>query len=247
MYMSEFFIYPAIDLRGGRVVRLKQGDPARVTIYGDDPGSTAQRWLKIGAKWLHVINLDGALEESDSANLLALNAILDVARQYIPKGHIQYGGGVRTIADMERVISLGVDRVILGTVAISSPEIVEQAVKTFGSEKIAVAIDVYDGRVKVRGWQEQTDQDPVSVGGNLVELGITTLIYTNIARDGVGSGVDISMTRRLAEHTGLRVIASGGVNSLDDVNKVKDAGLDGLIIGRALYDGKVSLEEALKC
>ena len=245
--MSEFFIYPAIDLRGGRVVRLKQGDPARATIYGDDPGATAQRWLRIGASWLHVINLDGALEEADSANLLALKAILDVARQHLPKGQIQYGGGVRTIADVERVISLGVDRVILGTVAISSPEIVEQAVKTFGSEKIAVAIDIYDGRVKVRGWQEQTDQDPVSLGSNLVELGVTTLIYTNIARDGVGSGVDISMTRNLAEHTGLRVIASGGVNSLDDVNRVKDAGLDGLIIGRALYDGKVSLEEALKC
>jgi phosphoribosylformimino-5-aminoimidazole carboxamide ribotide isomerase len=247
MYMSEFFIYPAIDLRGGRVVRLKQGDPARATIYDDDPGATAQRWLKIGAKWLHVINLDGALEESDSANLLALKTILDIARQYLPNGQIQYGGGVRTIADVGRVISLGVDRVILGTVAISSPEIVEQAVKTFGLEKIAVAIDVYDGRVKVRGWQEQTDQDPVSLGSNLVEQGVTTLIYTNIARDGVGSGVDISMTRNLAEHTGLRVIASGGVNSLDDVNKVKDAGLDGLIIGRALYDGKVSLEEALKC
>lgn len=245
--MSEFFIYPAIDLRGGRVVRLKQGDPARATIYGDDPGASAQRWLRIGASWLHVINLDGALEEADSANLLALKAILDVARQHLPKGQIQYGGGVRTIADVERVISLGVDRVILGTVAISSPEIVEQAVKTFGSEKIAVAIDVYDGRVKVRGWQEQTDQDPVSLAGNLVEQGVTTLIYTNIARDGVGSGVDISMTRNLAEHTGLRVIASGGVNSLDDVNRVKDAGLDGLIIGRALYDGKVSLEEALKC
>lgn len=245
--MSEFIIYPAIDLRGGKVVRLKQGDPTRATIYGDDPGSTAQNWLKIGAKWLHVINLDGALEESDSATLLALKAILDVARQNLPKGQIQYGGGVRTIADIERTISLGVDRVILGTVAISSPETVERAVEAFGAEKIAVAIDVYGGRVKVRGWQKQTDQDPVSLGRNLVERGVTTLIYTNIARDGVGSGVDLSMTRRLAERTGLRVIASGGVNSLNDVNKVKAAGLDGLIIGRALYDGKVSLEEALKC
>ncbi len=245
--MSEFIIYPAIDLRGGKVVRLKQGDPTRATIYGDDPGSTAQNWLKIGAKWLHVINLDGALEESDSATLLALKAILDVARQNLPKGQIQYGGGVRTIADIERTISLGVDRVILGTVAISSPETVERAVEAFGAEKIAVAIDVYGGRVKVRGWQQQTDQDPVSLGRNLVERGVTTLIYTNIARDGVGSGVDLSMTRRLAERTGLRVIASGGVNSLNDVNKVKAAGLDGLIIGRALYDGKVSLEEALKC
>jgi phosphoribosylformimino-5-aminoimidazole carboxamide ribotide isomerase len=187
------------------------------------------------------------LEESDSANLLALKAILDVARQNLPKGKIQYGGGVRTIADIERAISLGIDRVILGTVAISSPETVERAVEAFGAEKIAVAIDVYDGKVKVRGWQQQTDQDPISLGKNLVERGVTILIYTNIARDGVGSGVDLSMTRRLAERTGLRVIASGGVNSIDDVNKVKAAGLDGLIIGRALYDGKVSLEEALKC
>jgi phosphoribosylformimino-5-aminoimidazole carboxamide ribotide isomerase len=136
MYMSEFIIYPAIDLRGGKVVRLKQGDPTRATIYGDDLGSTAQKWLKTGAKWLHVINLDGALEESDSANLLALKAILDVARQNLPKGKIQYGGGVRTIADIERAISLGIDRVILGTVAISSPETVERAVEAFGAEKI---------------------------------------------------------------------------------------------------------------
>lgn len=245
--MSEFTIYPAIDLRGGKVVRLKQGDPTRETIYGDDPGATAQRWLKFGAKWLHVINLDGALEESDSANLVSLKAILDVATQNVPKGHIQYGGGVRTLSDIERAISLGVDRVILGTVAISSSETVQRAVEDYGSDKIAVAIDVYDGRVKVRGWQQQTDQDPVSLGRHLVKLGVTTLIYTNIARDGVGSGVDVTTTQLLAYDTGLSVIASGGVNSLDDVNKVNSAGLDGLIIGRALYDGKVSLEEALKC
>lgn len=245
--MREFVVYPAIDLRGGKVVRLKQGDPSKETIYDDDPRSTAQRWLKIGAKWLHVINLDGALEESDSANLAALKIILDVATQTIPRRQIQYGGGIRSLADVERTLSMGVDRIILGTVAIHSPETLEQAVETYGSEKIAIAIDVYDGKVKVRGWQQQTDQDPVSLSKKLENLGVKTLIYTNIAHDGVGTGVDVTMTRRLAEETGMNVIASGGVNSLEDVNKVKAAGLDGLIIGRALYDGNVSLEEALKC
>jgi phosphoribosylformimino-5-aminoimidazole carboxamide ribotide isomerase len=245
--MNEFTIYPAIDLRAGKVVRLKQGDPEKQITYGDDPSATAQKWLVEGATWLHVINLDGALEESDSANLAAINEILGVATQNIPRGHIQYGGGVRTLSNIARALSLGVDRVILGTVAIYSPEIVEQAVKAYGPEKIAVAIDVYDGTVKVRGWKQQTTQDPVSHGKQLVNLGVKTLIYTNIAHDGVGSGVDVTMTKLLAAETGLRVIASGGVNSIEDVNNVRAAGLDGLIIGRALYDGKVSLEEALKC
>lgn len=245
--MREFVIYPAIDLRGGKVVRLKQGDPSKETIYDDDPRSTAQRWLKIGAKWLHVINLDGALEESDSANLAALKTILDVATQTIPRGRIQYGGGIRSLNDIAMALSLGIDRVILGTVAIYSPETLERAVKTYGAEKIAVAIDVNDGKVKVRGWQQETDQDPIFLGKNLVNLGVKTLIYTNIAHDGVGTGVDVTMTSWLAEETGINVIASGGVNSLEDVNKVKAAGLDGLIIGRALYDGHVNLEEALKC
>ncbi len=245
--MSEFTIYPAIDLRTGKVVRLKQGDPAKETIYGDDPHVTAQNWLAAGANWLHVINLDGALEELDSANLAALNAILEAAEHTKPRGQVQYGGGIRTLANIERALTLGVDRVILGTVAINSPEIVEQAVNACGAEKIAVAIDVYDGKVKVRGWKQQTTQDPISLGKYLVKLGVKTLIYTNIAHDGVGSGVDITMTKQLAEETGLTMIASGGVNSLHDVKKVRAAGLDGLIIGRALYDGKVSLEEALQC
>jgi phosphoribosylformimino-5-aminoimidazole carboxamide ribotide isomerase len=203
--------------------------------------------LQAGAEWLHVVNLDGALEEVDRTNLAALEKIIDVTTQSKPGAKIQYGGGLRSSVDIDRALALGVDRIILGTAAIFSPEILEQAVTIHGAEKIAVAIDVYDGNVKVRGWQQITDQDPLSLAKKLIHLGVETLIYTNIAHDGVGTGVDVTMTRRLAESTGLKVIASGGVNSLEDVHKVKAAGLDGLIIGRALYNGNVSLAEALKC
>lgn len=245
--MGTFTVFPAIDLREGKVVRLTQGDPTRQTIYGDDPGKVARRWLSAGARWLHVVNLDGAFGDGDSKNRDALRVILDTVAAVKRDRRVQYGGGLRSMADVEHVISLGVGRAILGTVAIEAPDLVAEAVARFGPEKIGVGVDARDNQVRVRGWTEGARIDPASLGERLFGLGVRTVVYTNIVRDGVGSGVDVASTRSLAKATGLHVIASGGVASLEDVQWVRAAGLSGVIIGRALYEGQIDLEEALRC
>jgi phosphoribosylformimino-5-aminoimidazole carboxamide ribotide isomerase len=240
--MNPFTVYPAIDLRAGAVVRLVRGNPAQQTVYGDDPAGVASRWLAAGATWLHVVDLDGALTgsthgldgEQEPDNLRALGEILATAAG---RASVQFGGGLRALTDIERVLSLGVDRVILGTAAIESPELVAEAVAHFGAERVA----------KVRGWTRPADVDPITLGKRLVKLGVRTVVYTDISRDGVGSGVDVQGTRQLAEEIGLSVIASGGVASLGDIRQVRAAGLSGIIIGRALYQGAISLKEALVC
>ncbi|MFQ5615282.1 MAG: 1-(5-phosphoribosyl)-5-[(5-phosphoribosylamino)methylideneamino]imidazole-4-carboxamide isomerase [Anaerolineales bacterium] len=240
--MTTFTIYPAIDLRAGKVVRLAQGDPARQTVYGNDPGETARRWRDAGAAWLHIVNLDGAFGDQDSANREALRAILEAVS---PPVKVQLGGGLRTLADIETTLDLGVNRVILGTAAIENPDLVAEAIQKYGADKIGVGIDARDGRVRVRGWVRKTSVAPVSLGKNLRKRGLQTVVFTNIARDGVGSGVDVETTRQLAEATGLSVIASGGVASPDDVRQVRQAGLSGVIIGRALYEGQINLIDLL--
>jgi phosphoribosylformimino-5-aminoimidazole carboxamide ribotide isomerase len=252
MLMDPFTVYPAIDLRAGAVVRLVRGDPAQQTVYGDDPAGVASRWLAAGATWLHVVDLDGAFTGSphgpdgdqEPANLRALGEILATAAG---QARVQFGGGLRALTDIERVLSLGVGRAILGTAAVESPELVAEAVARFGRERVGVGIDVRRDRVSVRGWTRTADVDLITLGKRLVELGVRTVVYTNINRDGVGSGVDVAGTRRLAEATGLSVIASGGVAALGDVRQVRTAGLSGILIGRALYEGGVSLKEALAC
>lgn len=242
--MTEAFtIYPAIDLRGGQVVRLAQGDPERQTTYSSDPDQVAARWCEAGASWLHVVNLDGAFEEADGANQQALAKILDVTNRQGVK--VQFGGGVRTVGDIGRFLSMGVARIILGTAVVENPEIAAQAVAQFGSDRIGAGLDVREGLVRVRGWTEGSGVTAVSLGAQLYGLGVRTAVFTNIARDGVGSGVDITSTRKLAEATALNVIASGGVATQADIDKVKAAGLSGVIVGRALYEGTVTLSDVL--
>ena len=234
-----FTIYPAIDLRGGKVVRLKEGDPARMTSYSDDPAETAQRWLAAGAQWLHVVNLDGAFGESDDANRSALEAILKLGAQ------VQFGGGMRSLDAVENAIELGVSRVVLGTIAIEQPKVVIAALKKFGPEKIAVGIDARDGLVAVRGWKSDTGILAKNMALQMRTVGLRTVIFTDIRRDGLGSGLNIPSTRELADVSGLDVIASGGVNTIGDVIEAKEAGLAGCIIGRALYEGTIKLNDAL--
>jgi phosphoribosylformimino-5-aminoimidazole carboxamide ribotide isomerase len=236
---ATFTIYPAIDLRGGQVVRLAQGDPNRQTTYSSDPAEVAARWCSAGAAWLHVVNLDGAFGEADRANQQALNAILNVARKNQVK--IQFGGGIRNLEELDRVLHLGVDRVILGTAVVENPEIASEAVSQFGQDSIGAGLDVRDGKVRVRGWTEDGQKTAVELGKTLYDYGVRTAVFTNIARDGVGSGVDIAATCNLAAATNLRVIASGGVASQADIDQVKAAGLSGVIVGRALYEGQVVL------
>lgn len=236
----SFTIYPAIDLRRGRVVRLQEGDPARLTAYSDDPARTARRWLEAGASWLHVVNLDGAFGENDRANRSALEAILKLGPQ------VQFGGGIRSIDSIERAIELGVSRVVLGTVAVEQPEVIAQALERFGAERIAVGIDARDGLVRVRGWQENSGVSATGLAMQMRALGLRTVIYTDVSRDGLGTGLNIPSTRALAEAGGLDVIASGGVHTLDDIRAAQEAKLAGAIIGRALYEGTIDLQEALR-
>ncbi|HZD57025.1 MAG TPA: 1-(5-phosphoribosyl)-5-[(5-phosphoribosylamino)methylideneamino] imidazole-4-carboxamide isomerase [Anaerolineales bacterium] len=244
--MSPLTIYPAIDLRGGRVVRLLHGHPASQTVYENDPARVARHWIGQGAGWLHVINLSAAFSEPGDENRTALKKIVNAASQSNPGVKIQYGGGLRTLQQVESILSMGVSRVILGTLA-TSLDLVENAVRRFGAQAITGAIDVRERKVRVRGWLEDTGLDPVGFGQDLRARGIQTVIYTNISRDGAETGLDIAGALTLCQQTGLEVIAAGGVNSIADVQEVRSAGLSGVVIGRALYEGNFTLEEALAC
>ncbi len=238
--MSEFVVYPAIDLRGGKVVRLAQGDPVRQTVYGDDPAAVARRWLDEGAQWLHVVNLDSSFGEAGAANAAAIERIVATGAR------VQLGGGMRALADIERALGLGVARAIIGTAAVENPELVRQAIARFGPECIGGGIDARDGRVRVRGWLEDTGVDALTLAGQLREAGISTVVFTDIGRDGVGAGVNVEATAAMAQATGLYVIASGGVAAAEDVRRVRAAGLAGVIVGRALYEGQVDLQEIIR-
>lgn len=237
--MSRFTIYPAVDLRHGQVVRLQFGDPNLQTTFDQHPAEAGRRWLNLGAKWLHVVNLDGAFGEKSAANWQLLPELTQLG------GKVQFGGGIRSLADVERALTAGVTRVVLGTVAIEQPELVAQAITQFGSEAIAVGIDARDGEVKTRGWQTGSGVDPLLLAEKMGEAGVQTIIFTDISRDGVLTGVNVEKTAELAAVSGLSIIASGGVASLHDIRQVKAAGLAGVITGRAIYEGQLDLAQAL--
>jgi len=239
--MTAFTVFPAIDLRKGKVVRLTQGDPEKQTIYGQDPARVAHRWLAAGAEWLHVVDLDGAFGDPGQGNREALAVILKT------NARVQFGGGLRTLDQAEQALSSGVSRLILGTRAAESPELVEEAIARFGADRVGVGIDVREGRVQVRGWTKDSGLDSQELAKQLYEVGARTIVHTDITRDGMGRGLNVEASKELSEAIGLRVIASGGVASLDDVRRARQAGLRGVIIGRALYEGQISLREALEC
>jgi phosphoribosylformimino-5-aminoimidazole carboxamide ribotide isomerase len=236
----SFVIYPAIDLRNGKVVRLKEGDPARMISYSDDPVGVARRWLDAGANWLHVVNLDGAFGESDNANYSALVSILKLG------GQVQFGGGLRSFDSVSQALNLGVSRIVFGTIAVEEPDVIKSALEKFGAGKIAVGIDARDGVVRVHGWQSNGGISAQDLVLQMRILGLCTVIFTDISRDGMGQGLNVSATRGLADISGLEVIASGGVHTIDDVVAAKEAGLSGVIVGRALYEGTIDLKTALE-
>ena len=239
--MDSFTVFPAIDLRRGRVVRLAQGDPSRETMYAEDAGKVAADWAAAGASWIHVVNLDGALGESSLASQEALAAILQARLR------IQFGGGIRTLRDMEETLVNAVGRIILGTAALEAPDLVEEAIARFGPERVGAAIDVRRGRVRVRGWTRDSALAPQELAERLCASGVRIAVYTDIARDGVGRGLNVETAHQLAETTGLEIIVSGGLSSLDDIRMARRAGLRGVIVGRALYEGLIPLSEALRC
>ncbi len=237
--MPEFTIFPAIDLRNGKIVRLAQGDPNRQTTYGGDPRAQAEQFKAEGAEWVHVINLSGAFGEQASANLQALEAVLSVGLK------VEFGGGLRDEESVKIPLEMGVERVFLGTAAIQTPALVDWAIARYGPARIAADIGVRDGLVMVRGWQESTPLTMLEAGKRFKAQGLEWCVFTDVRRDGVSSGVSMEPAVELKIATGLKVVASGGVSSVEDVIRVREVGLAGVIIGRALYEGKLRLRDVL--
>jgi phosphoribosylformimino-5-aminoimidazole carboxamide ribotide isomerase len=239
----EFVVYPAIDLRKGQVVRLKEGDPDRQTSYSSDPAAAARRWMAAGATWLHVVNLDGAFDQADTANRAALAAILAAAASLGVR--VQFGGGLRSLRAVEQALASGVGRAILGTLAVEKPQILEEALARWGSRRVGASLDARDGMVQVRGWQQASAVTALEAAVRLKAAGLEYLVYTDIARDGLQTGLNLAATIGLASATGLKVIASGGVRGAEDIHAARSAGLAGAIAGRALYEGTLRLEDVL--
>ncbi|MFZ5753527.1 MAG: 1-(5-phosphoribosyl)-5-[(5-phosphoribosylamino)methylideneamino]imidazole-4-carboxamide isomerase [Bacillota bacterium] len=235
-------VIPAIDLRDGRCVRLVQGQKGTETIYSDEPVEMAQLWEERGARRLHVVDLDGAFTGTPQ-NLEIVKQMVESVR--IP---IQLGGGIRSLETVKKVLDAGVDRVILGTAAILSPELVCQCSKEFG-DSILVGIDGRDGLVAIEGWESTVEMTVEALALEIAKLGIKRVVFTDTRRDGTLRGPNIEATKRLAQTSGLKVIASGGVSSLDDLRNLKSLkpfGVEGVIMGKALYNGTISLKEALE-
>jgi phosphoribosylformimino-5-aminoimidazole carboxamide ribotide isomerase len=234
-------VYPAIDLRGGRCVRLTQGDFAQETVYGDDPVTVARRWEVLGARWLHVVDLDGA-RAGRPAQATLVAAICAAVR--IP---VQVGGGLRDSAAVEEVLEAGAARAILGTVAVRDPARCAMLCRAFPG-RVAVGIDARDGQVRVAGWLEAERVDAATLARAAAERGAACIIYTDIGRDGTEQGPDLEGTRAVARASGISVIASGGVGVLEHIRAVAGLqadGVSGVIVGRALYTGAVDLRDAL--
>ena len=234
-------LFPAIDIRNGRCVRLTEGKFECETVFAEDPAEMAVRWADAGAEYLHVVDLDGALA-GQSANTEVIKRIL--AKVKIP---VQVGGGIRTLENIENMLALGVARVILGSVAVRNPELVREACQKFPS-KVVVGIDAKNGEVAVEGWGIGGGIGAVELAKKMAAVGVEHIIFTDISRDGMLSGVNVEATAELAKASGIKVIASGGVSSLADIKalQAREAdGIEGCIIGKAIYTGALDLKEAL--
>jgi len=235
-------IFPAIDIRGGKCVRLLKGDFNQETVFSDSPADMARKWQAQGAEYLHLVDLDGALAGS-SQNLAAIEEILQAVD--IPT---ELGGGIRSMEQIDKLLAMGITRVILGSVAVKNPDLVREACAKYG-ERIVVGIDAKDGIVAVEGWGESGNIGVVELAKKMKDAGVKTIIYTDISRDGTLSGVNVEATVKLAQESGVKIVASGGVKSLDDINALKKqeaVGIEGVIAGKSIYMGKLDLAAAIK-
>lgn len=232
-------VIPAIDLRGGRCVRLFQGDYAQETVFSDDPAEVARRWESAGAPRIHVVDLDGA-RTGQQANSEAISAIASAVN--IP---LQVGGGVRTLQDAAALASLGVGRFVLGTVAVRDPDLVGQFCQQFGGERIVVAVDARNGQVAIEGWRENTSVTASHLVTDMAALGVPRFLYTDIARDGTLSQPNFEALGQLVSSTGSAILASGGVSQLEHLVRLAGLGAEGAILGRALYTGDIDLAGAI--
>ena len=232
-------LYPAIDLVGGKAVRLFKGDYARMTVYSDDPVSVARDFQAAGAKWMHLVDLEAA-KSGIPANAATIRAIAENTDLFL-----EVGGGIRNMQILEVYLNQGVDRVILGTAAVTDPEFLRQAVAKYG-EKVAVGVDLKDGFVAIKGWTETSELTAEDFFAKMEDLGVKTIICTDISRDGAMRGTNRALYKALSEKFSIDLIASGGVSSVEDITALKEMGLHGAIIGKAYYTGAIDLKEALE-
>lgn len=238
----KFTIYPAIDMRGGKCVRLLQGDYDKETVYGDSPFEMAKKFADEGAEWIHMVDLDGARDGKRVNDKFVIQAAKELGV------NIQIGGGIRSEDDINHYLDNGVTRVIIGSIAVSNPEFAEEMVRKYGA-KIAIGLDAKNGFVATHGWLNTSEVSAVELGKRFADAGAETFIFTDIATDGTLTGPNVEATRQLALETGKSVIASGGVSSLDDLaalRQLREDGVSGAIVGKAIYEGRFSVKSALE-
>ncbi len=236
------YILPAIDIKDGKCVRLYKGDFAQTTVYHENPAEVALQWQSKGAKYLHLVDLDGAIV-GEPKNINVVKEILQAVK--IP---VEIGGGIRSLETIAMYLNAGIDRVILGTAAVKDPNLARIACEEFGKERIVLGLDAKNGYIATEGWLETSGVTAIELALRMKELGIIRIIYTDISKDGTLTGVNVQATKELAEATGMHVIASGGVASIADIKallEVSAKGIEGVIVGKAIYTGSLVLEEAL--
>ncbi len=232
-------IYPAIDILGGRCVRLSRGDYEKVTVYSENPVEFVSKWIDMGARYLHVVDLDGARSGSPVNN--------DVIREIVEKSGVpvQTGGGIRTIGRIRQLFALGISRVILGTAAVKDSRLIQDALKEFG-DAIAVGIDARDGYVTTDGWEKSSRRGAVEFAREMESMGVKTIIYTDISTDGMLAGPNVAAMKEMADAVGCEIIASGGVSNINDITALSRTGVKGIIVGKALYEGCLDLRDAIE-
>ncbi|SET73170.1 1-(5-phosphoribosyl)-5-[(5-phosphoribosylamino)methylideneamino]imidazole-4-carboxamide isomerase [Lacrimispora sphenoides] len=233
-------LYPAIDLKDGQCVRLKQGEFKEITVYSQKPEEVAALWQSQGATFLHLVDLDGALA-GRSVNEKVIKKIADTVS--VP---IEIGGGIRSEEAIESMLSLGAARVIIGTKAVENPEFIRDMVKKFGQDRIVAGVDAKDGMVAVEGWEKISGITASELCNRMKEYGVRHIVYTDISRDGMLTGPNVEYTKKLTEETGMDIIASGGMSSMEDLRQLYHAGVRGAIIGKALYEKRIDLKEAIE-
>lgn len=233
-------LYPAIDIKNGQCVRLKQGQFDNVNIYSNQPEKMAIKWMNGGATYIHVVDLDGAVIGKSINESVIKNIVNSVN---VP---IQVGGGIRTIKGIDEKLNLGVSRVIIGTKAVENPDLIKEAIRIFGSDKIVIGIDAKDGYVATQGWETVSEIMAIDLCKQMEDIGVKTVIYTDISKDGMLAGPNVEYTEYLVKNTNLDVIASGGISSLKDLENINRIGAQGVIIGKALYTDNIQLETAIK-
>lgn len=236
-------IFPAIDLKSGKCVRLEQGKFDNVKVFNEDPVAVAKEFEAKGAEYIHLVDLDGAVE----GELVNRDVIENIVKSV--KIPCELGGGIRTIERIEELLNLGLARVILGTIAIKNPELTKEAVSKFGGEKVVIGIDAKKGKVAINGWLDVTEKDVVELIKEMESIGVKTVIYTDIEKDGMMQGISLDSVKRILEQTDINMVVSGGVTSIEDINhlvELKNSKIEGVITGKAIYEGKLDLAEAIR-